>query len=84
LTEERWDYYFPLTSDKRCTGKNYTYEGFLKAVARYPALCGENNTDLSDLSMCKKEIASIFAHVVRETNMNSEWDVYEAGLDWWR
>ena len=41
----------------------YTYEGFLRAIAKYPALCGESNLDKyqKDLVMtCKRELATIF------------------------
>ena len=52
----------------------YTYEGFMKAVAKFPKLCGENNTSDDNLTACKKEIATLFAHFTQETSLNSQWD----------
>ena len=41
----------------------YTYEGFLKAVAKYPKFCGENDLDnYTDDEACKRELATLFAH----------------------
>ena len=67
MTEEQWDLAFPLADDI------YTYDNFLKAVAKFPALC--NETNLKDSSnqawtvedTCKRELASIFAHWTQET-----------------
>jgi len=35
ISEEKWYDLFPIADDQ------YTYENFLKAVARFPAFCGE-------------------------------------------
>ena len=67
MTETQWDLAFPLADDI------YTYDNFLKAVAKFPALC--NETNLKDSSnqawtvedTCKRELASIFAHWTQET-----------------
>lgn len=63
----------------------FTYEGFLKAVAKFPAFCDENNSsDYTDEEMCKKELATMFAHFVKETSYNSPWEESANGVDLWR
>ena len=42
----------------------YTYNSFLRAVAKFPAFCGETAGALSDDDSCKREIATIFAHMM--------------------
>ncbi|HYF05772.1 MAG TPA: chitinase, partial [Patescibacteria group bacterium] len=42
----------------------YTYENFLKAVKKFPKLCGE--TGQTD-AQCKLELATMFAHFAQET-----------------
>ena len=58
VNETMWDYVFSIRDD------NYTLEGFLKAVGKFPAFCGENNRKVSALESCKREVATFFAHVV--------------------
>jgi len=43
----------------------YSYDAFLKAVAKYPAFCGEHNASkgFTAASACKREIAAFFALV---------------------
>ena len=58
LTSADWDYLLPLRNPV------YTYVEFLKAVAKFPAFCGEKPAD-NDMSMddvCKKEIATCISH----------------------
>lgn len=49
--------------------EHYTYEAFLRAVAKFPAFCNESNGPLNyDLdSTCKREIAALFAHMMNES-----------------
>lgn len=44
----------------------YTYNSFLRAVAKFPAFCGESVSPLNygDDDTCKREIATIFAHMM--------------------
>lgn len=56
----------------------YSYDGFLRAVGKFPKFCMENNKTLSgmnDIDMCKKELATLFAHFALETSYNSQWEV---------
>ena len=46
----------------------YTYENFLKAVARFPAFCNETNLNGWSIDdTCKRELAAMFAHWGQET-----------------
>jgi chitodextrinase len=69
LTEAQWDHLFPYRDDV------YTYDGFLNAVGKFPAFCTQNNRkdEWTDVDMCKKELATLFAHFVQETSFNSQW-----------
>jgi len=57
----------------------YTYENFLKAVAKFPNFCNENNFEQYTMDeTCKRELAGIFAHWGQETglhdpNQGEEW-----------
>lgn len=67
LPKEKWDYLFPIAASV------YTYEQFVKAVHKFPAVCGEKDSsiNLSLDEVCKKELATIFAHMVQETGAHS-------------
>lgn len=67
LEEDDWDYFFPMRNEL------YTLDGFFKAVGKFPAFCGENNREQSDLETCKREVATLFAHFVQESSYNSNW-----------
>jgi len=56
----------------------------LKAVGKFPAFCGENNRDWSDLETCKREVATVFAHFVQESSYNSSWEESANGIHRWR
>ena len=46
----------------------YTYVDFLKAVAKFPAFCKDNNISGNTLEQtCKRELSTIFAHWGQET-----------------
>lgn len=49
--------------------KIYTFEDFLKAVGSFPAFCGESKegSKMSKENICKKELATLFAHMTQET-----------------
>ena len=59
MDEDAWEALFPYRNEL------YTYDGFLEAVGKFPAFCGESNlaTYHKDLDMtCKRELATLFAH----------------------
>lgn len=63
----------------------YTYDNFLKAVAKFPAFCGENNmANMDDDQTCKRELSAIFAHWGQETGKRSwnDGEFWTQGLYW--
>jgi hypothetical protein len=55
----------------------YTYQGLVDAVKAFPAFCGEKGTyaqaaTLSLDDVCRKELATLFAHVVIESGVNDD------------
>ena len=66
LTKDDWDYLFPLSITL------YSYDVFLQAVGEFPKFCGEGTQDPdgSYLTSCKREIATVLAHMTRETGFN--------------
>ena len=52
-----WEYLFPLRAQA------YTYSNFLKAVGKFPALCKTYNDGRDSDAICRKELATMFAHL---------------------
>ena len=48
----------------------YTYESFVVAAGLYPKFCGESDPSLalSETEACKRELATLFAHIIYESN----------------
>lgn len=66
-TEVDWDDMFPMRNSI------YDYHSFLKAAAKYPAFCNENNISGNNpVSTCGRELATLFAHLSQETGYNDE------------
>ncbi|QLG89785.1 hypothetical protein HQ393_01320 [Chitinibacter bivalviorum] len=64
LSQAKFDYFFPVRNVK------YTYENLLKGVAKFPAYC-KTYTDGRDSDLiCKKLLATSFAHFAQETGAN--------------
>jgi len=62
LPETKYDHVFPMKNDL------YTYQGFLRSLAKFPKFCGESNLDnYDDDATCKRELAFLFAHFAQET-----------------
>ena len=63
FTEQDWNYLFPMRKPV------YQYTGFLAAAAKFPSLCNdvpETSTIRSQSLLCKKELATMFAHFTQE------------------
>ena len=62
LTESKFNELFPNRDSL------YDYNGFIKAVAKYPMFCGEYNASSSDTNLenldnaCKRELSTLLAH----------------------
>ena len=57
LPESQWSIAFPYANSF------YTYDAFLRGVAEFPAFCNETNLGQTLELSCKKELATIFAHM---------------------
>ncbi|MCK7270726.1 PKD domain-containing protein [Enterobacter kobei] len=62
-----WEYLFPLRAQA------YTYSNFLKAVGKFPALCKTYNDGRDSDAICRKELATMFAHFAHETGGHESW-----------
>ena len=79
MTQEQWDDGFPLADPI------YTYQNFLRSVAKFPAFCGETNIPgWSVENTCKRELAGIFAHWGQETGLRdpAEGEFWTQALYW--
>ncbi len=62
FNREFWDFLFPNRV------REYDYDSFLGAVARYPAFCGEEASKSFTLEeTCKRELSTLLAHMIFET-----------------
>jgi hypothetical protein len=75
LSENQFDELFPIR-DKDF----YTYNGFLRAVAKFPAFCNDFNEETDDVlnikdidQVCKRELSTLFAHIAYESGKNDPW-----------
>ncbi|MGL5335814.1 MAG: chitinase, partial [Enterovibrio sp.] len=56
----------------------YTYLNFLKAVGKFPALCQTYTDGRDSDAICRKSLATMFAHFAQETGgHNAYWEVEE-------
>ncbi|WP_148242681.1 glycoside hydrolase family 19 protein [Enterobacter asburiae] len=62
-----WEYLFPLRAQA------YTYSNFLKAVGKFPALCKTYKDGRDSDAICRKELATMFAHFAQETGGHESW-----------
>lgn len=81
LGAERWDHLFPHRDPA------YTYDNFLKAVGKFPRLCGDFSDGRDADQICRKTLATMFAHFAQETgehNVHSDIPEWRQGLHWVR
>ncbi|VFS10232.1 secreted chitinase [Salmonella enterica subsp. houtenae] len=67
LTEADWDYLFPMRATE------YTYSNFLKAIGKFPAVCGTYTDGRDSDAICRKTLATMFAHFAQETGGHESW-----------
>ncbi|QPK01939.1 chitinase [Enterobacter mori] len=67
VKESDWEYLFPMRA------ASYTYSNFLKAVGKFPALCKSYNDGRDSDAICRKELATMFAHFAQETGGHESW-----------
>ena len=63
----RFQYLFPLRAPE------YTYEGFLKGIAKFPAVCSDYTAPNDADAICRKTLATMFAHFAQETGGHESW-----------
>lgn len=87
LPKDLFEYMFPRANEDRGTAEpygSYTYYNFLKAASMWPRFCDESDAGSGDLDMlCKRELASMFAHFAQEVgehNHGSEYELWRQGL----
>ena len=56
-----WEFLFPRRAPE------YTYEYFLKAIGKFPAFCGDYADGRDADAICRKALATMFAHFTQET-----------------
>lgn len=61
VSEADWDELFPMRAPE------YTYTNFLRGIGKFPAFCGAYGDGRDANAICKKSLATMFAHFVQET-----------------
>ena len=61
LTPAKWEHYFSRRDPA------YTYQRFLQAVAKFPAFCGDYTDGRDSDLICRRGLATAFAHFAQET-----------------
>ncbi|MFB9215964.1 chitinase [Vibrio sinaloensis] len=77
VSEQDWNHLFPQRDSA------YTYLNFLKAAGKYPALCGDYDDGRNAEAICRKTLATMFAHFTQETgghDPSSETPEWRQGL----
>merc|ERR1711962_6868 len=77
LSAKDWEYLFP---DRH---PDYSYRRFLQAIGKFPAVCGDYKDGRNADLICKKTLATMFAHFTQETgghDPNSETEQWRQGL----
>lgn len=64
VSEQKWQYFFPLSD------RSYTYHNFLKAIALFPYFCKQYDTEANSERICRKSLATLFAHIAFESGSN--------------
>lgn len=54
LSEKDWEYLFPMRAAE------YTYSNFLKAIGKFPAVCGTYTDGRDSDAICRKSLATMF------------------------
>ena len=65
LSAAAWDFAFPLRDT------SYSYQRFLQAVAKFPAFCGTYGDGRDSDGICRRSLATLFAHFTQETGAHN-------------
>ncbi|MGF1735561.1 glycoside hydrolase family 19 protein [Photobacterium satsumensis] len=77
VSEDDWNFLFVERHDQ------YTYLNFLKGIGKFPAFCGNYDDGRDAEAICRKSLATMFAHFTQETgghNAYSEYPEWRQGL----
>ena len=61
----------------------YTYSNFLKAIGKFPAVCGTYTDGRDSDAICRKSLATMFAHFAQETGGHESWRDIPSGARRW-
>ncbi|WP_326490339.1 glycoside hydrolase family 19 protein [Shewanella sp. AS16] len=76
-----FEYLFPARAPE------YSYRGLLQAAAKFPALCSDYEDGRDAEAICRKSLATMFAHFAQETGAHDKWrsePEWRQGLHWVR
>ncbi|CAM4242677.1 glycoside hydrolase family 19 protein [Vibrio neonatus] len=72
ISEADWEYLFPERTPE------YTYRHFLQATGKFPAFCDTYEDGRDSDAICRKALATMFAHFTQETGGHTaDWPVPE-------
>jgi len=77
MTEEQYEYLFPVRDPA------YTYRRFLQAIGKFPAVCDDYADGRDADAICRRALATMFAHFTQETgghNPNGDVEGWRQGL----
>jgi len=78
LSEENYDDLFPRRHS------SYTYRRLLQAIGKFPAICGYLGKEDHSDSVCRRTLATMFAHFTQETGAHNpsdkEFEEWRQGL----
>lgn len=72
LTESKFNELIKERLADKTKAFEYTYEGFLRAVSKFPRFCGEER-GLDNEDACKINVAALFAHMFHEMHLEAPW-----------
>lgn len=81
FSQSQFEYLFALRAPE------YTYQGLLQAAAKFPALCGSYDDGRDSEAICRKSLATMFAHFAQETGAHDQYrpePEWRQGLYWVR
>ncbi len=67
VSAQDWDYMFAKRTHE------YTYRHFLQATGKFPAFCGSYDDGRDADAICRKSLATMFAHFTQETGGHTAW-----------
>lgn len=64
FSESDYEHLFPQHN------RHFTYDSLLVAAGLYPKFCDESDESLglTEADVCKRELATLFSHIIHETN----------------